>query len=73
MILANAAARRVCCSTCMVAFLAEAAAVVAAAMAKAANYISKVTEATCTKPKCPGDPVHASLVESLAIGPRTAK
>jgi hypothetical protein len=57
----------------MVVFVAEAAAVVAAAMAKAANYISKVTEATCTKPERPGGPVHATLVESLAIGPRTAK
>jgi hypothetical protein len=73
MILAKAVSCRVYCSTCVVVFTAEATAVAAATMAKAASNISKVTEAAYNAPEHPGDPVHASSAGSLAIGPRTVK
>jgi hypothetical protein len=72
-ILVNAPDSRVYHSTHMMVFTAKAMAVAVAAMAKAASNISKATEAARKAPECPGNPMHASPAESLAIRPRTAK
>ncbi len=57
----------------MTVFVAEAMPIAAAAIAKAASNTSKVMEAACKVLEHPGNMVHASPAESLAIGPRTAK
>ncbi len=53
-------------------FIVEAMAVAVVAMAKTASNISKPIEVARMAPEHPGDPVHASPAESLAIRPKTA-
>jgi hypothetical protein len=53
--------------------VAEAEAAAVAAIAKVASNTSKVTIVARTAPEHLGDSVHASPMESLAIGLRTAK
>jgi hypothetical protein len=53
--------------------MVKAAAMATVAMAKAASNISKATEAARKALEHPGDLVHTSPTESVAIGPRTAK
>jgi hypothetical protein len=73
MILAKATACRVRHSARAVDSAAEATEVAVVAMAKAASNINIAMEATHKVPERPGNSVHASFAESVAIGPRTAK